>query len=337
MADEILTADQAAAHGFHWQPDTVGGFGARGGQWVKADGTSVVPREFAAKSDPTMLVIPKDSWKSSALQGLAAAGAAFGGAALLGAGAGGGASTAASAGASGGTTAAAGGGALGTLGSVAKIAGPAAAAMSSNRAAARGAEAENARASDAEDLQRAKAEQQAAVDAITTMIAQQKDSRDAYQTNAKNAVQGGALRGVQDVHIDGLPAGVTMGHVTGGNRPSAIVNKEQIGQQVQNDAMEGLLHPSSPTQLPAFKLPPKQSLPEPNAFDTFLNILGPVATGIGAYGTKKSPTLPPPGNAAAGQNLMGGVAYDPKVYQVPRATQPATYQPPLAFMPRNGS
>src|SRR5689334_15726705 len=46
------------------------------------------------------------------------------------------------------------------------------------------------------------------------------------------ALRGGALQGVQDVNFSGLPYGVTVPEQTGGLRPSAITNRDQIGKSI---------------------------------------------------------------------------------------------------------
>ena len=69
-------------------------------------------------------------------------------------------------------------------------------------------------------------------------------SADDYQRNSNNAVRGGLLMGLQDMNVQ-APAGIPMGTVTGGLRPSAILNKDAIGNTMQSTAMKNLLNPQA--------------------------------------------------------------------------------------------
>jgi hypothetical protein len=81
---------------------------------------------------------------------------------------------------------------------------------------------------------------------------------DEYQRNARNSVYGGYLSGVQDVNVQ-APDGIPMGTVTGGLRPSAITNKDQIGEELQRRALMQMMNPDALPDLPDI---PKTTLPQ---------------------------------------------------------------------------
>jgi hypothetical protein len=84
--------------------------------------------------------------------------------------------------------------------------------------------------------------------------------------------------------------GIEMGNVTGGLRPSAITNRQQIGQEMQRNAMLELLNPTkpgglagqptTPGRLPTIpELPGFTPTPGPSGVDAGL---GYAAQGLGA-------------------------------------------------------
>lgn len=79
-------------------------------------------------------------------------------------------------------------------------------------------------------------------------------ANDSYDRDFRNAIRGGFLSGVQDVDIQ-APDGIPMGSVSGGLRPSAILDKEKIGNRVRQDALRGLLNPLSADDVPDAPLP----------------------------------------------------------------------------------
>jgi hypothetical protein len=103
-----------------------------------------------------------------------------------------------------------------------------------------------------------------------------------YDRNADNAVRGGYLQGVEDINIP-RPAGVPTRNITGGLRPSAFVNRKEVGAALEKEAMTELLDPTrmandprpATKRLPAVPvLPDKIDVPEPGAFDTALDWIG---------------------------------------------------------------
>lgn len=116
---------------------------------------------------------------------------------------------------------------------------------------------------------------------------------DNYQRNVGNALRGGLLQGTQDSTIT-APAGIRMGTVTGGLRPSAILGKEDIGKQLQTQATKNLLasDQSGDTTTPA--LTPR---PSSNGFDTALNVAAPILSLADLLKPKNYNTLPVPPTA----------------------------------------
>lgn len=74
-------------------------------------------------------------------------------------------------------------------------------------------------------------------------------------TQFNNAARGGLMAGMQDAKVT-APPGVFVGEVTGGLRPSAIRNRESMGDQLQRDSIlrymqgAGGLHGDSPALTP---------------------------------------------------------------------------------------
>lgn len=110
--------------------------------------------------------------------------------------------------------------------------------------------------------------------------------------NRTRAVLGSTLPNLQDIQFTGLPDRVAshIPTVTGGLRPSAIGHKQEIGDLVYNQAMEGLQNPyaagtapeGTPNRLAALPEPPPLSdRPQAGAADTALNW----ASLIGTYGS----------------------------------------------------
>lgn len=118
-----------------------------------------------------------------------------------------------------------------------------------------------------------------------------------YQRNTWNALRGGLLQGAQDSTIT-APPGIRMGTITGGLRPSAILGKEDLGKQLQVQAMKNLL---ASDQSGATTTPAMTARPNANGFDTGLNIAAPLLS-LGQLLAKQDysakPVTPNPVNPA---------------------------------------
>lgn len=75
-------------------------------------------------------------------------------------------------------------------------------------------------------------------------LVQRRFVEDLYDTNVRRSVYGGLLNGIEDVNIQ-APAGIPMGNVTGGLRPSAIQNRQQIGEMMQRRSLPELANPTN--------------------------------------------------------------------------------------------
>jgi hypothetical protein len=165
-----------------------------------------------------------------------------------------------------------------------------------------------------------------AVQAAQTQLAQRKFGSDQAQLALQNALRGGLLKGLTDASIT-APAGIAqyMGKSTGGLRPSAISGGQQIGSDLQRQALLDLMQPrsgsgagavprSGPSDMspsggpmaamdqsgglynvPMSGLPAgTPGLPQPNGFEKFLNFALPAASlATGVYSALKKPN---PGN-----------------------------------------
>jgi len=88
-----------------------------------------------------------------------------------------------------------------------------------------------------------------AQDRVQSELDQRKFLAGDYQRNVGNAVRGGLFQGMQDVNIT-PPAGITMGQITGGARPSAIANKDVLGRALQERAMQQMQNPDPLMPIP---------------------------------------------------------------------------------------
>jgi len=181
-------------------------------------------------------------------------------------------------------------------------AGEAANALLQGRAAGRAEEANYDLDYDRLALLRAQQESQRAREGVDADLAQRRYQNENYQRNAGNAVRGGYLQGVQDVNIQ-APSTIPRANITGGARPSAILNARQMGQQIQGQALEALAQPQNTSPLPSYNPAPLPSLstpPRPGPIDTGLNwaaVLSPLADaylrrGRGGTTLPAAPTAP---------------------------------------------
>ena len=132
-------------------------------------------------------------------------------------------------------------------------------------------------------------------------------------------MRGGLLQGLQDFQVQ-APEGVQVGQISGGLRPSAILNKEALGRDMERGAIQrGLEGPNfSPVERMATPTVPGLSeLPKAGKLDSFLNIaslISNLVSGVGEVGqtlednamrgvgqAASTAANPAAGNAAAGQ------------------------------------
>ena len=116
---------------------------------------------------------------------------------------------------------------------------------------------------------------------INTDLAQRRYNSSEYQRNAGNAARGSYMEGVQDFNVT-PPPGVNMGTVTGGARPSAIVDKEGLGGLLRRQAVAQMVTPQGNNLggLPSLPVLPAQ--PKASGLSKFLSIFGPIAKVAGA-------------------------------------------------------
>lgn len=181
--------------------------------------------------------------------------------------------------------------ALGIAGLVGKLAGK----LGGNRAEARAQEATLNQGQDAMNLQGAQVAQNNARQNLAADTGYR-------QTQQGNAVRAGLLAGAQDAKIT-RPAGIPTVEVRGGLRPSAIKNREAMGDQFQRDAMLRYMQgaPGLVTETPS-----TTPAPQAGKFDKFLNIVGGIGglAGLGAdiYGQTRGGLTPDISGAAVGVN-----------------------------------
>ena len=100
----------------------------------------------------------------------------------------------------------------------------------------------------------------------------------APQMRAANAARGDLLANVQDVSV-GAPRGTRL---TGGTRPSLLSeNSRNLGRQMSRDALLSQMKGDAFTPT---------ALPQSGKFDTLLNILSNVGTGVDAWNKLRRPT-----------------------------------------------
>lgn len=160
-----------------------------------------------------------------------------------------------------------GGASLALAPATASIAGAAA----KGRAQGRQAEAGVNQSQDQLALERARLEQSGLDTSIMQDLAQRKYQQETRSLNQNRAIRGGLLQGAKDVSITGLPPGVTMGQISGGLRPSAITGKEQIGADMQREAMLALLNGETLPQIKQAPIPQLTPLPQSNGVDDVLD------------------------------------------------------------------
>lgn len=68
------------------------------------------------------------------------------------------------------------------------------------------------------------------------------------QINRRNALAGGLLEGIEDISFD-RPAGIPSRGPSGGLRPSAILNRDELGAFIREQAMRDLVNPKPFTEL----------------------------------------------------------------------------------------
>lgn len=174
----------------------------------------------------------------------------------------------------GGATAAGAGGLSKALGYVGQ-AGKAISAMNAGAAQGRVVEGEQNRAQSDALLRRYQAQLNANQQATNTR-----------QTNYKNAIAGGYLQGVQDFQLNGLPDYIRsrMPTITGGARPSAIIGKEQIGAQMQREALLDLMAGGGGMRgLSQIPVPPVPVQPQQGGLSKTADWLGPALAIAGSY------------------------------------------------------
>jgi hypothetical protein len=117
---------------------------------------------------------------------------------------------------------------------------------------------------------------------------------DAYQQAISDRVYGSMLQGLQDVTIQ-APAGIRVGQITGGLRPSAISNRGDVGSDLETNARDRMQHP---TPLPDLPTVPDLSATglEPSKLDSFMDWLG-FAGGASGTATDLYNRLKPPGRS----------------------------------------
>lgn len=169
------------------------------------------------------------------------------------------------------------------------------------------------------------ARQQAILAGLNTDLAQRRFTSSEYQRNAGNAARGSFLEGVKDFNVT-PPPGVNMGTISGGARPSAIVDKEGLGGLIRRQSVAQLVTPQALPGVPAL---PAQ--PQAGKLDKFLNIFGTIAPMIGAL-SQSGQHQQQGGGASGGGDLFGQIGgpsggFGGASYLPP----PSTYQTPRGF------
>ncbi len=108
---------------------------------------------------------------------------------------------------------------------------------------------------------------------ILDAIAAQKSQ---YADATHQALGGGLLQGLQDVSFDGLPAGVSVPHISGGLRPSSILGATGIGKSMQERGLSAMSNPalSSMRMYQDTAMPDLTSLPKQGAMSKILGAIG---------------------------------------------------------------
>lgn len=179
------------------------------------------------------------------------------------------------------------------LPAIAGIAGKLFSGASQGRADGRAAEVGVTQGQDAATLDRARlAEDQAqrqqntALDMAGIDIDRREYADKSRATGYKDRLQGGLLQGLQDFEIE-PPAGITMGKISGGLRPSAILNKESLGRDMERGAIQrGLEGPkfADVEQVDGPAIPGLSELPKAGKLDSFLNIASLISNLAGGVG-----------------------------------------------------
>jgi len=97
---------------------------------------------------------------------------------------------------------------------------------------------------------------------------------------------GGLLQGLQDFSVE-APEGVTVGKISGGLRPSAMLGKEALGRDMARSAIQrGIDGPnfSDVERVDGPQIPGLSELPKAGKLDSFLNIAGLIANLAGGAG-----------------------------------------------------
>jgi hypothetical protein len=90
----------------------------------------------------------------------------------------------------------------------------------------------------------------AELNASQQQLDRRKYADDAYQQALSDRIYGSALQGVQDTTIS-APAGIRMGQITGGLRPSMIGNRGAVGSELETNARDRMQHPTPLPDLPS--------------------------------------------------------------------------------------
>lgn len=102
----------------------------------------------------------------------------------------------------------------------------------------------------------------------------------------RDRAQGGLLQGIEDAVVT-PPEGIRMGTVTGGLRPSAIVNRKQLGRDMESSAISrGRMGPQfdAVETVGAGQIPGATPMPQAGRLDKFLNIASLIGNGLGIAG-----------------------------------------------------
>jgi hypothetical protein len=179
------------------------------------------------------------------------------------------------------------------LPAIAGIAGKLFSGASQGRSEGRAAEIGVTQEQDAATLDRARlAEQQAARQQGTNLDLAGLDlERREYTDKARSQgyndrARGGLLQGLQDFEIE-APEGITVGKISGGLRPSAILNKEALGRDMERGAIQrGLEGPqfADVERVDGPAIPGLSELPKAGKLDSFLNIASLISNLAGGVG-----------------------------------------------------
>jgi hypothetical protein len=108
----------------------------------------------------------------------------------------------------------------------------------------------------------------------------------------RDRAQGGLLQGLEDAVVT-APDGIRMGTVTGGLRPSAIVNRKQLGRDMESSAKSrGMLGPQfdAVETVGAGAIPGATPMPQAGRLDKFLNIASLIGNGLGIVNEVRNPS-----------------------------------------------